>query len=98
MKVIDRLKAKRIPTRKSLLSEMLCHFFPARYPLWNSKIVDWLNWSEFTPARGTTQGERYLAVARYLRAALAAEPDYPARDLAELDRLIWETVAQSEAS
>lgn len=88
----DRLEASdRAEVRKAFVTEMLCHFFPHDYPLWNKPIVTWLNEEGFASKRprGLSEGAKYIWLAQQTRAALRADPDYPARNLAELDHVIW---------
>lgn len=88
----DKLEASgRAEVRKAFITEMLCHFFPDDYPLWNAPINTWLREEGFTKQRprGLSEGEKYIWLAQQARAALQADPDYPAQDLAELDHVIW---------
>lgn len=81
----------RAEVRKAFVTEMLCHFFPKDYPLWNRPINTWLKQegrNEERP-RGLSEGEKYIWLAQQVRAALRADPDYPAQNLAELDHVIW---------
>lgn len=88
IRCIDDLKAKQIPTRRALLSELLCLMFPDDYPILNEPVARYVK--QFLKApRGSTEGARYLYLASSLRAALRNHPKYPARDLLELDGLIW---------
>lgn len=86
---LDLLHASRNPARKAFLSEMLCLCFPAEYPVWNDPVKRFLATNHFKSARGATEGTRYVDMARKLRAALRSDPTYPAKNLAELDTLIW---------
>lgn len=88
----DRLEASdRAEVRKAFITEMLCHFFPDDYPLWNKPIVTWMKNEGFASKRprGLSEGEKYIWLAQQARAALQAVPDYPAQNLAELDHVIW---------
>ncbi len=89
IRVIDRLREKRVPTRRAFLSELLCLFFPAQYPVLNEPVASYVRPCAKAP-RGYTEGEKYVHLARSLRAALIDARSYPARDLLELDGLIWE--------
>ncbi|AIF46126.1 hypothetical protein HY57_02080 [Dyella japonica A8] len=86
---LDRLDARENPARKAFLSEMLCLRFPDEYPVLNKPVRQFLRKNRFTPTRGSSEGDWYIYVARQLRAALRANPAYPAKNLAELDTLIW---------
>ncbi|QXH59363.1 phospholipase D family protein [Pseudomonas azerbaijanorientalis] len=85
---IDRLDVVGVSTRGALFSEMLCQFFPASYHLIDRPISDWLSETGVAPSGGT-EGNRYLQSARLLRVALQSTEDYPAKNLAELDVIIW---------
>jgi hypothetical protein len=89
VQVIDELHRKKIPTRRALLSELLCLFFPPDYPVLNRPVADYVRPYMKAPY-GSSEGERYLHLTFSLRAALQANPDYPAKDLLELDGMIWE--------
>ena len=86
---IDRLHGLGVPVRRAFLSEMLCLRYPDLYPILNAPIEDFKKANGFRAARGSTEGSRYLALAAWLRATIAKQPRYPARDLAELDTLLW---------
>ncbi|RYH67208.1 MAG: hypothetical protein EON54_04395, partial [Alcaligenaceae bacterium] len=40
---IERLQAAAIPTRRALLSELLCHFYPMKYPVLNAPVRKWIS-------------------------------------------------------
>jgi hypothetical protein len=86
--VIDKLNEKDVPTRRALLSELLCLFFPAEYPILNKPVALYTRPYIKAPY-GSTEGEKYLHLARSLRTALRSNPGHPAKDLVELDGLIW---------
>ncbi|WP_145156304.1 phospholipase D family protein [Pseudomonas oryzihabitans] len=86
---INRLTQLRIPTRGALFSEMLCQFFPKHYFVLNSPVRNWFVGLDFSFPRGISKGERYVNRARLLRAALDRAENYPAKNLAELDCIIW---------
>lgn len=85
---IDQLARTRNPARGAWFSEMLCHFFPDRYPLKNAPVQRWLKQNRYRGTRGLTPGQRYTELARQLRAAVTSHPG-GARNLAELDSVIW---------
>ena len=87
LQVIDDLKTKDVPTRRALLSELLCLFFPADHPVLNKPVASYVR--PVKAPYGSTEGARYLHLALSLRAALREDPQYPAKDLLELDGLIW---------
>ncbi len=69
---------------------MLCHFFPELYPLWNTPIETWLKKTNMWRVNRTlTVGENYIDLACILRETIASNENYPARNLAELDHIIW---------
>jgi hypothetical protein len=85
---IDYLAKVRISMRGAWYSEMLCHFFPDRYPVLDAPVNQWLSARGFRASRGASQGERYLEIARLLRAVLERSRG-KVRHLAELDCRIW---------
>lgn len=91
MRERDRLHQLEVSTRHAVLTELLCHFFPKRYPILDAPVRHWRSEVGFDTGTGGTEGERYLRLARAMRAALN-EPgpkELDIRDLAELDTLIW---------
>jgi hypothetical protein len=86
---IDRLAGAGVSTRGALFSEMLCQLFPNRYYVLNSPIRHWLQETGVATVRGATQGANYIRSARLLRIALSRAKKYPAKNLAELDAVIW---------
>ncbi len=86
---LDVLHKKGNPARAAFFSEMLCLHYPDQYPLLNDPVREFIAKSEYAAPRGATEGARYIDLARKLRTALAADPNYPAKNLAELDLLIW---------
>jgi hypothetical protein len=87
---IDRLAEKKIPTRSALLSEMLCLSFPQYFPVMNKPVKSYLRHIKFRPPSGASEGAIYLDLAQKLRLSLRQRPDYPAKNLAELDAVIWQ--------
>ncbi|SOF00960.1 HKD family nuclease [Burkholderia sp. OK233] len=86
---LDHLGDRGNPARKAFLSEMLCIRFPDEYPVLNDPVHQFLVQNRFTAPRGSSEGARYIDLAKKLRMALRANPGYPAKNLAELDLLIW---------
>ena len=86
---INRMRDLGLETRGSLFSEMLCQFFPSFYHVANSPIKDWLRASGLVSPRGISEGDKYIYTARHLRRALKRTKDCPAKNLAELDALLW---------
>jgi HKD family nuclease len=88
---IDKLAKAEIPTRRAFLSEMLCLNFPNEYPLSNNPVQRWLSDIKFKVSKGASEGAAYVELATTLRAAISLNPDHPAKNLAELDHVIWRT-------
>jgi hypothetical protein len=86
---IDNLAETRVPARKAFFSEMLCLNFPESYPVLNRPIQNYLKSENFKAPRKASDGARYIDLARKLRFALLQNPDHPAKNLAELDAVIW---------
>ncbi|MGD7036155.1 phospholipase D family protein [Methylotuvimicrobium buryatense] len=84
-------KSGQAEVRKAFLTEMLCHFFPEDYPLWNKPVITWLTKVGVTKnrPRGLSEGGKYIWLAEQLRTSIKKNPDYPATNLAELDHVIW---------
>jgi HKD family nuclease len=86
---IDALHEAGEPTRKAFLSEMLCLMFPPEYPLLDEPVQKYLKAINFRAPRGASEGAKYVDLAKKLRFSLLQNPDYPAKNLAELDVVIW---------
>jgi hypothetical protein len=93
---IDGLANSGNAARGAWLTEMLCHFFPRRYPVRNGPVRKWLSSCRWRPRRGSTEGGRYIQLSRLLRNVVEQHPD--ARDLAELDAAIWRWVHDQASS
>jgi hypothetical protein len=89
-KEIDRLASLENPNRGAGLSEMLCHFFPARYPILNKAVRVWLQHNKFRGPHKASEGALYIDLSMKLRDALASNKTNTARDLSELDHAIWQ--------
>jgi hypothetical protein len=63
IKEIDHLGEIRNPMRGAWLSEMLCHYFPERYPISNKPVERWLSKIKLRSRRGVTEGQRYIDLA-----------------------------------
>jgi hypothetical protein len=96
VRVIDELRTSSVPTRRALLSELLCLFFPADYPVLNKPVASYAQPYVKAP-HGSSEGEKYLHLSLSLRAALHSIPQYPAKDLLELDGLIWKFMKAGNA-
>jgi hypothetical protein len=89
---IDGLRKLRNPMRGAWLSEMLCHYFPDRYPIKNKPVKLWLAKMKLRGRRGATEGQRYVELAQKLRLVIQNHHPAGARNLAELDGAIWKWV------
>lgn len=87
----DRLSVAGVSTRRALFTELLCHLFPTKYPILDGPVRRWRSEVGFDERIGGTEGERYLRLARAMRAALheAGPQALDIKNLAELDTLIW---------
>lgn len=86
---IDWLREKKVPTRGAFLSEMLCLRFPDLYPVLNQPVQNYLKAVNYEATRGASEGARFIHLAKALRASLRQNPGHPAKNLAELDTIIW---------
>lgn len=86
---IDLLYEKGVRSRGAFLSEMLCLEFPDLYPLKNEPVEAFLADVKFKGPRGASEGVAYVELARRLRTTLRANPKHPAKNLAELDAVLW---------
>lgn len=86
---IDRLHGLNVKSRTSFLSEMLCLQFPKLYPVKNKPVSDFLSDIRFKGPRGASEGAAYVDLAQRLRMAVRASKGHPARNVAELDAVIW---------
>jgi HKD family nuclease len=89
VKEIDRLAEAGVPTRRAFLSEMLCLTFPDLYPVLNKPVRRYLSDVKFRGAAGSSEGAGYVDLALRLRLSLAQNPKHPAKNIAELDTVIW---------
>ena len=88
-KEIDRLASADNPTRGAWLSEMLCHFFPDKYPLLNKPVKVWLQHNKYKGPSKSSEGAKYIDLAIKLRNALKSNTANRAKNIAELDHAIW---------
>ena len=95
---IDRLKQRRVVTRKAFLSETLCLEYPGEYPVLNKPVQDYLVAANFKAPRGASEGSRYIDLARKLRFSLLQNPNHPAKNLAELDAVIWQKFSKKRGA
>ena len=86
---IDRLSKKNIPTRGAFLSEMLCLRFPSEYPVLANPFWEFLRAAEYKAPRRSSEGANFIFLAKALRVSLLHNPEHPAKNLAELDTVIW---------
>ncbi len=86
---IDYLDKQDIPARRAFLSEMLCLRFPDAYPVLNKPVTRYLSDVKYRTPRNASEGALYIDLARRLRFSLVKNPTHPAKNLAELDTVIW---------
>lgn len=86
---LDRLSSLKNSARRAFLSEILCLTFPDTYPVLNKPVLAYLSDIEFRPPKGSSEGAAYLDLAKKLRISLAQNPKHSAKNLAELDSVIW---------
>lgn len=92
---INRLQEERVPTRKAFLSEFLCEFFPESYWIDDAPIRRYLDTISYALRDNTLEtvkgrdGDRYVTISHVLRDALRQSPGYIAKNLTELDLVIW---------
>jgi HKD family nuclease len=86
---INRLKGIKVSSRGAFLSELLCLNFPSEYPILNQPVRKYIRAAKLGAPRGANEGERYVDLAEKLRLALRQNPKHPAKNLAELDTVIW---------
>lgn len=91
VKEIDNLKEQKNPSRKAFFSEILCLTYPDKYPVLNKPVHAYLSDIKFKAPKGSSEGAAYLDLAKKLRASIIQNPDHPAKNLAELDTIIWAT-------
>ncbi len=87
---IDKLHQAGNPTRGSWFSEMLCQFFPDRYPVLNNPVKAWLHHIDHHSPRGASEGAKYVDLAQKLRIAVRKNKNHPAKNMADADRAICE--------
>lgn len=85
---IDRLAKAGNSVRGAWLSEMLCHYFPQRYPIDNRPVQQWWSYNKLPYRRGATEGQKYTDMAKKLRWVLRKYHPSGAKSLAELDAAI----------
>jgi hypothetical protein len=88
-KEIDRLGSADNPNRGAWLSEMLCHFFPEKYPILNKPVKIWVQHNKYKGPSNASEGAKYIDLAVKLRNALKSNTANSAKNLAELDHAIW---------
>jgi hypothetical protein len=86
---IDRLAKENVPARGAFLSEMLCLRYPDKYPVLNEPVWKYLDDANYRPPKGSSEGAKYIYLSKTLRRSLLADLNHPAKNLAELDTVIW---------
>lgn len=89
VKEIDRLRELKNPARGAFFSEILCLTYPDKYPVLNKPVHKYIADIGFRSPKGASEGAAYLDLAKKLRTSLAQNPKHPAKNLAELDTVIW---------
>lgn len=87
---VDKLARTKNPNRGSWLSEMLCQYFPDKYPVINNPVTRWMKDVGYQQPRGATQGAKYIALSIILRKIVDKNQVNIAKDLAESDHAIWQ--------
>jgi len=86
---IDRLASLGVRSRTAFFTEMLCQWFPKLYPVMNKPVKEFRSAIGYEKLAGASEGAAYVYWAQCLRLALADREGYPAKNIAELDALIW---------
>ncbi|MEH6534478.1 MAG: hypothetical protein V7735_24520 [Photobacterium frigidiphilum] len=86
---IDRLNRLKVSSRAAFFSEILCLTFPDKYPVLNKPVWSYLVDIKFRAPKGSSEGAAYIDLAKKLRLSLEKNKSHPARNLAELDTVIW---------
>lgn len=86
---IDQLSKGNVPTRGAFLSEMLCLRFPSEYPVLAKPVWKYLRAVKYKVPRNSSEGANFISLAKTLRASLLHNPEHAAKNLAELDTVIW---------
>jgi HKD family nuclease len=89
VKELDRLHSLKNSARRAFLSEILCLTHPDKYPVLNKPVKSYLKDINFRAPKGASEGAAYLDLSKKLRSSLALNPKHPAKNLAELDTVIW---------
>jgi HKD family nuclease len=86
---IDKLAKFKNTGRTAFLSEILCLTFPDKYPVLNKPVHAYISDIDLKAPRGASEGSKYIDLAKKLRFSLLQNPKHPAKNLAELDTVIW---------
>ena len=86
---IDKLAEFKNTARTAFLSEILCLTFPDEYPVLNKPVYAYISDIDLKAPRGASEGSKYIDLAKKLRFSLLQNPRHPAKNLAELDTVIW---------
>jgi HKD family nuclease len=89
VKELDRLHSLKNSARRAFLSEILCLTYPDKYPVLNKPVKSYLADINFRAPKGASEGAAYLDLSKKLRSSLTFNPTHPAKNLAELDTVIW---------
>ena len=68
---------------------MLCLRFPSEYPVLAKPVWEYLKAMKYKAPGNSSEGAIFIFLAKALRASLLHNPNHPAKNLAELDTVIW---------
>ena len=87
-KSIDSLKESGNRARGAWFSEMLCQFFPERYPVYNEPVDEWIRDVGWKPTPGLSEGQTYIELAVRMRDVVRQNSSF-VNNIAEIDHVIW---------
>lgn len=94
---IDYLRKRKNSARTAFLSEILCLEFPDKYPVLNDPVNTYLKNIHFKSPRGASEGAKYIDLSKKLRLSLRMNPNHVAKNVAELDAVIWLAYGKKKA-
>lgn len=94
-KSIDSLKESGNRARGAWLSEMLCQFFPERYPVHNDPVDEWIKDIGWKPTAGLSEGQTYIELAIRMRDVVRQNKSF-VNNIAEIDHVIWKIQADKK--
>ena len=69
---------------------MICLMFPDQYPVWDAPVREYLKYVGVEAPHGASEGVVFIDLTKRLRFSLRENKDHPAKNLAELDHVIWQ--------